>query len=690
MSSTSSEFEDGEGLRALAFHGPDPLSAAQREQRRPLTNGSARSSSVSRGLTGKPSSPGGRTATRIILAFVVLLGVVYLVRSAWVTHTAVQPGRPASSGLDDDGVPQSPFARLEDAVQLDPSSRMRLIDYENSVVSNAISSLNALLRSNNPAAGARIQRLRVFISEAVQRQVVLQGAADPLALAAVGQTAPAAVVVDVPAQQPGVAAPAASSPAPVPAPAPAHTAVPVATSIIPTPPAQPIDRQVRSKLRKKFPSAFELPACHNTPPAFALHDPSSSPAAAAAAAAGAGVSPPSAPLFEACDPSLPYLIIAVPTLSRGANYLTNTIREISAQIAQLDRVALEVNEIAGVGANPAAKAPNGVSVAVGSIAVPRVEVIVVSSDSETIAESPASHYSIVKAMNLPHARFLVNKQANSGPDPAYGRAESIEPALKVRRQSRHFAGVLRLLARQSRYLLLLEDDFIACPQTIARIAMLTAKAARVAPDWFAMRSAMGGSGLLFRNMDVYQGPIPAMSSDDLHKAQRLRDGAQQLEFFSKTSAASATAISALTLEPRSTALAFDLPEEDAGALFPTPAGWTRSNDVLSFARYLERHQARRPPDHLFTEWTAGEFRESAAYKRARRHFTTKTHLWDHKGTVSTLRTMLTGQYPGCRKLISPQLFEVEFFDSDCGHDELSPCLPGNDKLHKVFPTLPAR
>ncbi len=132
----------------------------------------------------------------------------------------------------------------------------------------------------------------------------------------------------------------------------------------------------------------------------------------------------------------------------------------------------------------------------------------------------------------------------------------------------------------------------------------------------------------------------------------------------------------------------DLASEDAGGMFATPKGYYRTNDMLTFATYLEQHQSRLPPDHLFTEWATGGSVESRAYKQGRAHMTTKFQLFEHKGVVSTLREELTGNYPGCYSVLAKVLLPGERYQAkECAHDDLWPCLPANHGLYATFPAL---
>ena len=135
-------------------------------------------------------------------------------------------------------------------------------------------------------------------------------------------------------------------------------------------------------------------------------------------------------------------------------------------------------------------------------------------------------------------------------------------------------------------------------------------------------------------------------------------------------------------------------------------------DVQPFSEYLERHQARRPPDHLVVEWFAGETPESKRYKHhggkglVRANIGFKYNLFDHIGTSSTLRPadqvtdnvvtpptktdlyhhfgsnisptlniLSQTSFPRCYdRLAEPIVFKVEAFDPrECPHDDIWPC-----------------
>ena len=100
-----------------------------------------------------------------------------------------------------------------------------------------------------------------------------------------------------------------------------------------------------------------------------------------------------------------------------------------------------------------------------------------------------------------------------------------------------------------------------------------------------------------------------------------------------------------------------------------------SQDVLTFSTYLEQHQARRPPDHLAVEWFAGEKPQSKATKAGRAHFAFKYNLFEHLGTVSSLRQENQVSWPVCyEKLVSPTLFDVEAFNErQCPGQDVWPC-----------------
>ncbi|CAM9349370.1 unnamed protein product [Ectocarpus sp. 12 AP-2014] len=101
----------------------------------------------------------------------------------------------------------------------------------------------------------------------------------------------------------------------------------------------------------------------------------------------------------------------------------------------------------------------------------------------------------------------------------------------------------------------------------------------------------------------------------------------------------------------------------------------QDKDVLTFASYLEMHQKRRPPDHLVVEWFAGETPASAEFKGNRQHMAFRYNVFQHLGSVSTLRGKISPDYPKCFEELTIQtLFEVEAFDfKGCPDEDMSPC-----------------
>ena len=98
-------------------------------------------------------------------------------------------------------------------------------------------------------------------------------------------------------------------------------------------------------------------------------------------------------------------------------------------------------------------------------------------------------------------------------------------------------------------------------------------------------------------------------------------------------------------------------------------------DVPVFARYLDKHQLRRPPDHLVVEWFAGETPEAKAHRGSRANIGFRHNIFDHIGKFSSLRSQLQAAFPRCYELLAePTLFKVEAFDpAQCPHDDIWPC-----------------
>ena len=111
----------------------------------------------------------------------------------------------------------------------------------------------------------------------------------------------------------------------------------------------------------------------------------------------------------------------------------------------------------------------------------------------------------------------------------------------------------------------------------------------------------------------------------------------------------------------------------------------RNEDMIVFSEYLLKHQARRPPDHLVVEWYAGESPESSKYKSDRTNIGFRYNLFDHIGTVSTLRAVKQTTFPRCYdELLEPTVFKVEAFSvTECPKDDIWPC--HNVHNHAVIP-----
>jgi len=103
----------------------------------------------------------------------------------------------------------------------------------------------------------------------------------------------------------------------------------------------------------------------------------------------------------------------------------------------------------------------------------------------------------------------------------------------------------------------------------------------------------------------------------------------------------------------------------------------RDGDVPVFSRYLDANQARRPPDHLITEWFAGETLEAKKYKASRPHVGFRYNLFHHIGSTSTLRTQTQAPLmPLCYDdLTVPVVFAIEAYNPRaCPLDDMHPCV----------------
>lgn len=216
--------------------------------------------------------------------------------------------------------------------------------------------------------------------------------------------------------------------------------------------------------------------------------------------------------------------------------------------------------------------------------------------------------------NDPTFVFETRRSADAPPAGAVGNINV--PNARVQKQTRDVVALLKLAAstHRSRYVLIMEDDFALCPHGLSTIHYLLDKATRFFPRWITIKISYGMNGILMKN---------EVNVDGTGSTQPGR------------------------------------------------------GDVAAFADYLlERHTAR-PPDHLYTEWAAGETAKSKQYKDGRPHIAFRYNLLHHSGTVSSLRETATASFPSCfEPLTYPTLFEIDAFKpKECGHDDMWPCPP---------------
>ena len=121
--------------------------------------------------------------------------------------------------------------------------------------------------------------------------------------------------------------------------------------------------------------------------------------------------------------------------------------------------------------------------------------------------------------------------------------------------------------------------------------------------------------------------------------------------------------------------------------FGLNGGVLRGDDARILAAYLREHAARRPPDHLWVEWFAGEKPQSAEHKKGRTHVAFRYNILEHFGRSSSLRPEAQGVYAYCYdELNAGVVFEVEAYKvQECGHDDIWPCWPIGDFRYKTAP-----
>ena len=106
--------------------------------------------------------------------------------------------------------------------------------------------------------------------------------------------------------------------------------------------------------------------------------------------------------------------------------------------------------------------------------------------------------------------------------------------------------------------------------------------------------------------------------------------------------------------------------------------------------YYAEHLARRPPDHLYVEWFAGERPQSAAHKAGRPHLAFRYNVLEHFGFTSSLRAEKSPVYPFCYDEMDGRVvFEVEAYKvGECGHEDIWPCPPPGQPVALARSAIP--
>ena len=120
-----------------------------------------------------------------------------------------------------------------------------------------------------------------------------------------------------------------------------------------------------------------------------------------------------------------------------------------------------------------------------------VQIVVVSNDREgQFAFQNASRFLRAKYAGL----FIAE---NETPIPPL-----LENDVSVQRQALNLAFMLSRQFSRSKYLLIMEDDFVLCTGALRLILCIIRAASRVNHDWKAMRISYGMNGVLLQNKDV--------------------------------------------------------------------------------------------------------------------------------------------------------------------------------------------
>lgn len=179
-----------------------------------------------------------------------------------------------------------------------------------------------------------------------------------------------------------------------------------------------------------------------------------------------------------------WLLIAIPTLRRKADYLTRTVHSLVNQLDALQEVSSEASQL------------------VASIKV------AIINQRPFGPRHQAFEQLKVQLRNDPRFLFLSNINPIQDPfisleDPNDLNNTFDRPGKKVRRQSLDYLAMMNNpKLPKSEFFMFMEDDFPICPAALLTLKYLTTKSDLLLPSWIALRVSFGMNGILMRSQSL--------------------------------------------------------------------------------------------------------------------------------------------------------------------------------------------